>query len=623
MPINSSPLRFSLAALGLFIAGLAGGCAFCPSPPPPAAAPPSRIAAWVVRSEIDSPAKIERLCAAAKASGLDELLVQVRGRADAYYQSELAPRAEALAGEAADFDPLAAVLAACAPIPVHAWLNVYYLWGGDTPPTDPAHPGHPGQAWLLANAEGRSTAELNALERAQGWLEGAFADPADPAYRRLFVEVVKELAANYPLAGIHLDFVRYPGPAYGQSGPLGRRFREEWGIDPALLPESIAPEEIRAWLNREQPPAERLLTTAALLWAARRADQITALVAATGDALHRQARPTAAVPLLSAAVLPDPADAVPAKGQEWPHWLAAGLVDRVYPMTYFGEPARVAAQLAQIARLQPNPAQVWVGLGAYLKNPEQIGMEAAAARRAGFPNLALFSLGHLMAKPTGAAPYVQALREFVQEVSGREEVAEPPPEPVAEPTPESATRLARLLRHALGPAAAADRLAATIAERLAELQKSRRLLTETLEQLAAASSHPAPAWIEGREFFRFIHPLDPPERRQAQVAECEQTRQQLLAGADFSALAQARSQGGSRRFGGLLPRRWLDPADPGDRRPAELKPGEISPLEISADGCRLHLIEAKGNGEPVSWEQLPLASRRLLFKQKLTELLLP
>ena len=174
--------------------------------------------------------------------------MQVRGRGDALYHSDLAPRAENLTAAPVDFDPLGQLLAACDPLPLHAWLNVFYLWGGATPPENPKHPGHPDQSWILADNTGRPVSSYSAREKRLGWIEGSYADPASAKYRTLFVEVVRELLARYPVAGIHLDFIRYPGPGYGKSEALAGEFARLWGLDPRLLPEQLSAETVTAWL---------------------------------------------------------------------------------------------------------------------------------------------------------------------------------------------------------------------------------------------------------------------------------------------------------------------------------------------------------------------------------------
>jgi uncharacterized lipoprotein YddW (UPF0748 family) len=65
-------------------------------------------ALWVVRTTLSSPSAIATMVASAKTGGFNTLLVQIRGRSDAYSQHGLEPRASALAGRP-DFDPLADV----------------------------------------------------------------------------------------------------------------------------------------------------------------------------------------------------------------------------------------------------------------------------------------------------------------------------------------------------------------------------------------------------------------------------------------------------------------------------------------------------------------------------------
>src|SRR5689334_18139363 len=75
-----------------------------------AEAAPEMRALWVLRSSLTSPAAIASLVRTAKEQGFTTLLVQVRGRGDAYYASTLEPRAADLARQPASFDPLATLL---------------------------------------------------------------------------------------------------------------------------------------------------------------------------------------------------------------------------------------------------------------------------------------------------------------------------------------------------------------------------------------------------------------------------------------------------------------------------------------------------------------------------------
>src|SRR5439155_8303833 len=79
-------------------------------------------ALWVVRDKITTKGAIDDLMADATTRGIHDVVVQVRGRGDAYYASTLEPRAESLTGE---FDPLAHLVRAGAAVGVrvHAWAT--------------------------------------------------------------------------------------------------------------------------------------------------------------------------------------------------------------------------------------------------------------------------------------------------------------------------------------------------------------------------------------------------------------------------------------------------------------------------------------------------------------------
>src|SRR5438128_11290673 len=82
-------------------------------------------ALWVVRTTLTSPAAIATMVDAAKSGGFNALIVQVRGRGDAYFQNGIEPRPSALASQPS-FDPLAVTIARAhsAGLQVHAWINV-------------------------------------------------------------------------------------------------------------------------------------------------------------------------------------------------------------------------------------------------------------------------------------------------------------------------------------------------------------------------------------------------------------------------------------------------------------------------------------------------------------------
>jgi len=583
-----------------------------------ACAPRLQTSAWVVRFDLDSPAKVASVCSQAKQAGFDQLLVQVRGRADALYQSDIAPRAENLAAAPVDFDPLAQLLTDCAPLPLHAWLNVFYLWGGASPPENPKHPGHPNQPWILSDNNGRPVSSYSAREKRLGWIEGSYADPASAEYRDLFVTVVRELLAHYPVAGIHLDFMRYPGPGYGKSAVLAGEFERLWGLDPRLLPERLNAETVTAWLNGTQPPADRVLTTAALFWNEFRAGQVTQLLREVRQAVDQYGTPGIA---LSVAVFPEPAAAYLENGQEWQAWAVEGLVDALYPMAYFGDTYRVEAQLRGIAENTPRTPKValWAGLGASGNSPEQLGNEARIAGEYGYDGVSVFSLGHLMkeASTQACAAAVRAPRHNTPAPTGAE------PLTTAKPTllPPDLQTLKAIVTKALGGTPPADALETKLTLRLQEYNLARQqAIPQTLNRLKSGAVT-LPESLELGGIFRYADPMDNPAHWQEQETLCEKARQRLLAGEELTVVAREMSQDGTRSMNGLLGPRFLDPLNPQDQELARLAPQGISQVMRVANGYWCYRVEGKRPARQSAFAEAPWEAKRILFRRALGDMM--
>src|SRR5262247_2685057 len=67
-------------------------------------------ALWVGRASLTSLQAIDDMVVAARQSGFNTLLVEVRGRGDSYFQGGIEPRPAALVSQPS-FDPLAAAIA--------------------------------------------------------------------------------------------------------------------------------------------------------------------------------------------------------------------------------------------------------------------------------------------------------------------------------------------------------------------------------------------------------------------------------------------------------------------------------------------------------------------------------
>src|SRR5260221_14267125 len=107
-------------------------------------------ALWVVRTTLTSPSAIATMVDAAKGGGFNALIVQVRGRGDAYFQGGVEPRPAALASQPT-FDPLAVTIARAhdAGLQVHAWINVNLIAGAADLPSARDHVVYRHPEWLM------------------------------------------------------------------------------------------------------------------------------------------------------------------------------------------------------------------------------------------------------------------------------------------------------------------------------------------------------------------------------------------------------------------------------------------------------------------------------------------
>jgi len=359
---------------------------------------------WVVRNRITSPEEIRHIVTTAKENNFNTLIVQVHGRGDAYYHSKIDPRAEDLADQDPAFDPLAYVLEQghAAGLEVHAWINAIYIWSKTEPPVDKNHVLHRHPEWMMVDDEGRSLADYDQRDIAIKGIEGRFLDPSQDEVLDYLLSVYMEVATNYPVDGIHFDYIRYPGVHFGYSEEFCRQFQEQHGVDPRLLSDAIKGYDAEGHLLGNRPILDRWNYIHYAQWNKAKADRITELVRRVSRSV-KEIRPEIKV---SAAVFPDPGTAYWRVSQDWRTWQAEGLVDIICPMIYSGEPELVARRAAA-ALENANGNLVYAGLGAWRKDPSQILEEIRRVRKLGAHGIVLFAFNPVAEKEG----YLETLRK--------------------------------------------------------------------------------------------------------------------------------------------------------------------------------------------------------------------
>ena len=355
-------------------------------------------ALWVVRTTLTSPGAIASMVSAAKRSGFNTLLVQIRGRGDAYYQGGTEPRTASLAAQPL-FDPLAETIARAheAGLRVHAWINVNLVSSASELPAAREHVVYRHPEWLmvpralvdvLAGEDPRSPAYLGRLARharsQPAELEGLYLSPVSTGAVDYTMGIVQDIATRYAIDGVHFDYLRYPNDEFDYGRDTLAAFRRTLASD--------APARDIRQYDARLAAGEALIYTQAYpeRWRAFRADRLTTLLAKLRQAV-RTAKPAA---IVSVAVAPDPAEAASRRLQDWRAWLDADLVDVVCPMTYTTDATLFASQIAT-ARQLAGGHPLWAGIGAYRLSAEQIAENVKTARRLGAGGIVLFSYDSL------------------------------------------------------------------------------------------------------------------------------------------------------------------------------------------------------------------------------------
>lgn len=172
---------------------------------------------WTIPEGAD-PAKIDEIVNNAAAAGFNVLFFQVRGTADAFYQSDLEPWAQRVSGTFGQppnpyWDPLAYMVqkAHAQNIQVHAYINVYPVWGCSEPPRTTSGPQH--LYHLLKEAHGTTSGKNNGLQWTTGNTVSCSgywrATPASIFFDNHLIAVGKDLVTRYDIDGLHLDHIRY------------------------------------------------------------------------------------------------------------------------------------------------------------------------------------------------------------------------------------------------------------------------------------------------------------------------------------------------------------------------------------------------------------------------------
>lgn len=384
---------------------------------------PETRALWVVRTTMVSPESVRELVRRAKENGFTDLIVQVRGRGDAYYNSRIEPRAEDLANQPANFDPLAVTIAEAHRfgIKVHAWINIYLVANIESLPKSKEHLIYKHPEWVMvprgvaAELYGVAPSSPEYLDRIiehtrgnRDELEGLFVSPAHPGVKENLLNIWIEIATRYEVDGLHFDYVRYPNPQYDYSRNSIDRFRDE-------LERTLSDEERETLAGEFQNDPLVYATKFAPRYAQFQRNQVTELV----ERIYKGVKKVKPHAVISAAVFANEEDALRSRFQDWKEWLRMGCLDVVCPMAYTPDTETFRKQLLS-AMTNASGKKVWGGIGAYKQPAEGAIEKIQVARELGAQGFILFSYDSSI-KVSDLNPqgdYLEKVRNGLKNASG-------------------------------------------------------------------------------------------------------------------------------------------------------------------------------------------------------------
>lgn len=260
-----------------------------------------------------SAAEVSQLIADLRTANGNAVIVEVRKRADAYYNSNFEPKATDIAS---NFDPLQDLINKAHDtnsgprIEVHAWIVTYPIWGSLSTNSLPA--GHPlalHPDWLTHS---------NSVSGPTWNLSNYSFDPGHPEVQKHTFNVAMDIISRYDVDGLNFDYVRYAGNYWGYNQVTVNRFNARFG--------------------RTGEPSR-----SDSAWLQFRRDQVTSLVRKvylSAITLKPQVKISADTICFAPGVTTDTgwtnsAAAYTTVLQDWRAWMEEGILDLNIPMMYF------------------------------------------------------------------------------------------------------------------------------------------------------------------------------------------------------------------------------------------------------------------------------------------------
>jgi uncharacterized lipoprotein YddW (UPF0748 family) len=253
-------------------------------------------AMWATIWSISTPDKIDKIIETAKDYNFNKIFLQARYRADAmYFTNRLDSSYENKETRTyllkdSKFDPLLYAINKTRNlnIEIHAWVPIFVATPHDLTKINDNHIYYLHPEWITVSDKGK---KMRSDEH-----EGAFLDPGIPQVQSYLLNILSDIALNYDVDGIQLDYIRYPDSIYGFN-PIAI---ENYKNSSDTIFDIWKQKQINAFVNKAYIQLKNINSSL----------QISASVFANQD------------------------KAVNQFSQNWKMWLINSYIDQVYVMAY-------------------------------------------------------------------------------------------------------------------------------------------------------------------------------------------------------------------------------------------------------------------------------------------------
>ncbi|MFC2076030.1 glycoside hydrolase family 10 protein [candidate division KSB1 bacterium] len=281
-------------------------------------------------------------------------------------------------------------------IEVHVWRINWAMYGGDRNLRDKYATAGRVQRTDLISRRGKRVFELDG-ESDYGGFGTDFLCPDISANRALELDSMVEAARNYPVAGVHFDYMRYPDMPWCYCDSTRARYQRETGEQisdadwPTIVQEGGADRvDFRDWRN----------------------NNMTELAGEIAEAV-RAASPGVKVSLAARGGI---SWAIRSDAQNWPRWCRDGVLDFVSPMDYTPDREQLQSDLSAQMTAVGGSVPIHVGLGVYqMETADELVGHVRLINAMGANGFVLFDYDACLGK----------LKRLYDDVLSREEIREP------------------------------------------------------------------------------------------------------------------------------------------------------------------------------------------------------